>query len=206
MDKIYKEVSQAEFDTAKQVKDIAGSDSTRTALEKLKKAHTNWANVTWPALYSALGTKAVSYQKLGVTPDQVIEYLNPMTVLQVQESSPVIEEPPVIEKKPVYYTTYVYTPDGNLYAKRTWENGKRGYSYFKTDGISVDDILKDSWYRKNFRWTDEDFFQHLNEITNTNTGYYNIKSGDIRKPGKVYLELKEFGGKLNYLNYVDRTI
>ena len=94
----------------------------------------------------------------------------------------IVEEPkPVVPPKK--YTTLVYYPDGRLLAKRIWTEGQKGKSYITGDGMDLNDYLKGGWYSGD---SDTTFFNYLKAFEKP-TSEWQIKSGDYRKPGKVYL-------------------
>lgn len=109
---------------------------------------------------------------------------------------PVLEEPiiPVVQEqpdKPIWYTTFVYDEEtGKLLGKRSWIKGQAGKGYWTLDGIDLNIGLKDPYYKDILRVTDDQFFNWFNEYTNPQTGAWDVKSGNIKSPGKVYLSLR----------------
>lgn len=100
---------------------------------------------------------------------------------QLQIKQPVIKQP--VEQ----YATYVYFPDGRLFARRTWEQGKPGKAYTTADGMDLNDFLKGNPDMLQYPYTDQEFFDKMYDYT-ADDRTWRIASGDYRKPGNVYLE------------------
>lgn len=127
-------------------------------------------------------------------------YVGNLIPIQKAPEIPKVEvpepEPTPPAPKPKYYTTYVYLDD-KLLAKRVWQSGKPGKSYISGDGMDLNDYLKvmGKYYSGD---SDKEFFRYLDNASNYS---WKIKSGDYRKPGKVYFERQKLGGNLNYLKF-----
>lgn len=91
---------------------------------------------------------------------------------------------PSILAKPKVNTTYIYSPDGKLYAKRVWRDGEAGIAYITSEGLDLTD------YMKKYPWYSGDSTEELFSIMNSKlTG--DSKSewttfDDYKQPGKVY--------------------
>ena len=174
----------------------ADYDSAIAAIQQLLDS--GYINQPWNIQKQFLNSKNSRLGELAKNYNNIDELSQVLQLSQTVKQRPVIQEQtskePIANQialkqtdSPKKYATYVYDPEGNLYAQRTWTDNNSGVGYIITDGMSIDSILKDSWNRNNLKYSDSEFFNRLGEITGSQ-GQYKIKSGDYRKPGKVYLK------------------
>lgn len=117
-------------------------------------------------------------------------------LLPIIKEEPVKEEQKKIVEYPApkqQYITNVYYPDGRLFAKRVWEEGKKGKSWETHDGADLNELLNYNWFKNSPN--DDDYWKSsmtsLSNVRSNNSlypgSYYYIKSGNWSKPGNVYL-------------------